>query len=61
MPIAIWGFVMFPNTPDKCDAFWLTEEEKRLAITRLPPRDPNAPGHKLGWSLIKRVLFRPEL
>ncbi|RSH94945.1 hypothetical protein EHS25_000029 [Saitozyma podzolica] len=36
IPIAIYGFAMFPDTPHTTKAFWLTEEERELAFTRLP-------------------------
>ncbi len=61
MPVALFGFILFPDLPETCKAFWLTEEEKELAITRLPPRPPNSAGGRLGWGLIRRVFFRPEL
>ncbi|ORY35925.1 major facilitator superfamily domain-containing protein [Naematelia encephala] len=60
IPVAAFGFVFFPDVPDRCKAFWLTEDEKQFAIARLPPRPPNAQRNRLGWSLLQRVLLRYE-
>ncbi|TRM66856.1 major facilitator superfamily domain-containing protein [Schizophyllum amplum] len=43
-PIALLGVLTFPDTPTKTKAFYLNEEERELARTRLPPRD------KVVWS-----------
>ncbi len=61
VPIGIFGFIMFPDLPETTKAFWLSEDERRLAVSRLPPKPERAEGHRLGWSLIRRVLLRPEL
>ncbi|KAK8057304.1 MFS general substrate transporter [Apiospora saccharicola] len=39
-PIWIWGFITFPGTPAQCNRWYLSEEEKALAISRLPPHKP---------------------
>ncbi|KAK7918509.1 hypothetical protein PG985_010383 [Apiospora marii] len=39
-PIWIWGFLTFPGTPAQCNRWYLSEEEKALAISRLPPHKP---------------------
>ncbi|WWC65719.1 uncharacterized protein I303_108341 [Kwoniella dejecticola CBS 10117] len=36
IPIAIYGFLMFPGTPHTTKAFWLTEEERQMCLRRLP-------------------------
>ncbi|KAJ4153442.1 hypothetical protein LMH87_009927 [Akanthomyces muscarius] len=36
MPVALYGFVFFPDTPQTTTAFYLTEEEKELARSRMP-------------------------
>lgn len=54
MPVAIFGFFAFPDTPSSTRARWLTEEEKRLAVERLPEVEKDR--GVLGWSLISRVL-----
>ncbi|KAK0537263.1 hypothetical protein OC835_001797 [Tilletia horrida] len=54
LPIALYGFLCFPDAPRTTRAWFLTEEERALAVSRLPPR----PQTKLQWNLIKRVLGR---
>jgi MFS transporter, ACS family, pantothenate transporter len=61
LPVAIFGYVFFPDLPENTKAFWLTPEERELAVSRLPPKPPKAYGHQLGWNLFRRVLLRPEL
>ncbi|PCG95480.1 Major facilitator superfamily domain, general substrate transporter [Penicillium occitanis (nom. inval.)] len=55
VPVAIFGFVFFPDLPESTKAFYLNARERELVVSRLPPKDPN--GHKIGFSLVKRVLF----
>lgn len=53
VPIAIYGFVFFPDVPEK--ASWvLSTAEKELARQRLPPRDPT----RLDWSVVRRIAGR---
>lgn len=60
MPIAIMGYMYFPDTPEKTKASFLKESEKRLALTRLPPKRED--GHNINpWSLLKRTLTSPAL
>jgi ACS family pantothenate transporter-like MFS transporter len=54
-PIAIFGFMFFPDLPETTTAKWLTPEEKLLAVQRLPPKKEES--HKIGWSLIKRTVL----
>ncbi|CAH6722714.1 pantothenate transporter Fen2p [[Candida] jaroonii] len=54
VPIALYGFLFFPNTPETCTARYFTTEELELAKKRVVP-----PEHtKIDLSLIKRVLGR---
>ncbi|KAJ7430729.1 MFS pantothenate transporter [Mycena galericulata] len=53
-PIAIYGFFFFPDTPRTTTARYLSPEERKLAISRLPPK----PKTKLDSSLMRRVLGR---
>jgi ACS family pantothenate transporter-like MFS transporter len=53
-PIALLGFLVFPDTPESSRARWLTPEEKTLAIERLP--EVTKVRGVLGWSVISRVL-----
>lgn len=36
MPVAIYGYFLFPDTPHTTSAFYFTEEEKQLARNRVP-------------------------
>ncbi|KAJ6496964.1 MFS general substrate transporter [Mycena vitilis] len=54
VPIALYGFLFFPDTPETTSARYFSAEERKLAITRLPAK----PDTKLDSSLIRRVLGR---
>ncbi|KAJ0383024.1 hypothetical protein COL922a_011347 [Colletotrichum nupharicola] len=54
LPVALYGFIAFPDTPTSTRAWWLTDEEKRLAVDRLPEVKKNR--GILGWSLVSRIL-----
>lgn len=59
-PIAVMGFLCFPDTPEQTQARWLSPAERRLALDRLPPK--SADGHNINpRSLIKRTLASPVL
>ncbi|KAI1864334.1 uncharacterized protein JN550_008891 [Neoarthrinium moseri] len=59
-PIAIMGFLYFPDTPELTQASWLNKAERQLALLRLPPK--KADGHNISpWSLITRTLTSPAL
>ncbi|KAF2966316.1 hypothetical protein GQX73_g7252 [Xylaria multiplex] len=53
LPIAIYGFVFFPDTPATTKAFYLTPSEKALAVSRVPPVADRAPW---SWSFLRRTL-----
>jgi len=55
LPVAVFGFVFFPDLPETTRAFYLKPAERELALSRLPPKNPE--GHNIGPSLVKRVLF----
>lgn len=57
--MAIFGFIFFPDLPETTNAFYLKPHERALALSRLPPKNPE--GHNIGFSLIKRVLFTANL
>lgn len=60
IPIAIVGFVFFPDTPECTRAAWLDADERQLALLRLPEK--KADGHNVDpWPLAKRVLTNPAL
>lgn len=59
-PIAVMGFLCFPDTPEQTQARWLSPAERRLALDRLPPK--RADGHNISpRSLIRRTLASPAL
>ncbi|KAH7120648.1 major facilitator superfamily domain-containing protein [Dactylonectria macrodidyma] len=58
IPVAIFGFIFFPDLPETTKAFYLKPHEKELALSRLPPKNPE--GHNIDPSLVKRVLFTPN-
>ncbi|KAM0329542.1 hypothetical protein ACHAQA_004851 [Verticillium albo-atrum] len=58
LPIAVFGFLYFPDTPEKTKAKYISEDEKKLAVSRLPPISED--GHNIRpMSLIKRVFMNP--
>ncbi|KAL7420600.1 hypothetical protein Q5752_004551 [Cryptotrichosporon argae] len=54
IPIAAYGFLMFPDTPQTVKAFWLSEDERALCLSRLPP----TPHAKLTMGLFTSSLKR---
>ncbi|CAH0024440.1 unnamed protein product [Clonostachys rhizophaga] len=57
-PIAIFGYLYFPDLPESTRARYLSERERKLALSRLPPKKED--GHSIApWSLTKRVLGQP--
>lgn len=54
LPVAVLGYFAFPDTPTTTKARWLTPEERKLAVERLP--EPTKVRGVLGWSLLSRVL-----
>ncbi|KAL6163563.1 hypothetical protein ACJQWK_10101 [Exserohilum turcicum] len=60
IPIGIFGFLTFPDLPDTARVFYLSEEEKEYAKSRLPPKKMNS--HSISpKSLAKRVLTQPTI
>lgn len=59
-PIAVFGFFLYPDVPEYTKAPYLSEEERQLALARLPPKDPES--HNINpKELAKRVLGKPVL
>ncbi|WVQ85194.1 hypothetical protein IAT38_007359 [Cryptococcus sp. DSM 104549] len=50
-PVWILGFWTFPDTPANTRAFYINEDERALAVARLPPHKPT----KLDWGVFKKV------
>ncbi|KAK4989767.1 hypothetical protein LTR66_006969 [Elasticomyces elasticus] len=53
VPVAIYGFLLFPNTPSTTTAPYLSAAERELATSRVPAHTERAP---FNVSFIKRVL-----
>lgn len=53
IPIAIYGYVVFPDTPSTTTAKYLTAEEKKCAVERMPKMDKQR--GEMGWGLLRRV------
>ncbi|CAH2352476.1 pantothenate transporter Fen2p [[Candida] railenensis] len=52
MPIILYGFIFFPDTPETCNAFYFNQDEIELAKARVPQREIT----KFDWSIFKRVV-----
>ncbi len=59
LPIALYTFLMFPDTPSSTKAWYFSTEEKALAVSRMPPIEYKR-GH-LGKSTLKRVFGSWEI
>ncbi|KAA1466254.1 MFS general substrate transporter [Dentipellis sp. KUC8613] len=55
LPIAFYGFLIFPDVPATTKAFYLSEEERLLSSDRL---DSDTTHRPLSWDLAKRILTR---
>lgn len=53
LPVALYGYLFFPDTPSTTTAFYFTAEEKGLAISRVPEVHDHSP---MTWGFAKRVL-----
>ncbi|KAJ7097841.1 MFS general substrate transporter [Mycena belliarum] len=51
-PIALYGFLFFPDTPETTSARYFSPKERKLAISRLPPK----PKTKFHFSLIRHIV-----
>ncbi|EKM59412.1 uncharacterized protein PHACADRAFT_205619 [Phanerochaete carnosa HHB-10118-sp] len=59
LPIALYGFLVFPDVPTTTRAFYLTEEERLLSADRLENDEGRDVSHaKPSWNLVRRVLGR---
>jgi MFS transporter, ACS family, pantothenate transporter len=54
LPIALYGFLLFPDTPRTTKAPYLTGDERSLAIARVPEVIEHT---NLTWRFLKRVLL----
>ncbi|KAK7734121.1 hypothetical protein SLS63_004406 [Diaporthe eres] len=53
LPIALYGFLLFPDTPATTQAFYLTDNEKALAQARVPELHDRSP---MTWKFVRKVL-----
>ncbi|KAI0406650.1 major facilitator superfamily domain-containing protein [Xylaria palmicola] len=53
IPVAVYGFVFFPDTPATTQAFYLTPAQRALAVSRVPPARDRAPW---SWAFFRRAL-----
>ncbi|KAL0949663.1 hypothetical protein HGRIS_009702 [Hohenbuehelia grisea] len=58
LPIALYGFIVFPDVPAITKAFYLSEDERRLAIKRLDSERVQVERVPLSWALAGRILSR---
>lgn len=60
LPVALWGYLSFPDTPEKTRASYLTPAQRQLALSRVPPK--HAYSNNISpLSLLKRVCGTPQL
>lgn len=52
LPVALYGFLFFPDTPQTTTAFYLTDAEKALAVARVPQVEDRSP---ISWAFFKKV------
>ncbi|KAK0206635.1 major facilitator superfamily domain-containing protein [Desarmillaria ectypa] len=55
LPIALYGFLVFPDVPLTTKAFYLNEDEKKLASDRLQGQIQVA-REPVSWATVKRIL-----
>lgn len=53
VPVALYGFFFFPDTPRTTQAMYLTDDEKRLAVARVPLVEDKSP---MSLRFFKRAL-----
>ncbi|KAK3353946.1 major facilitator superfamily domain-containing protein [Lasiosphaeria hispida] len=57
LPIALYGFLLFPDTPSTTTAFYLTPPERALAVARMSVTSAPHPKPKVfPWSFARAVL-----
>ncbi|KAM0754704.1 MFS general substrate transporter [Meredithblackwellia eburnea MCA 4105] len=55
IPVALYGAIVFPDTPETTVAGYFTENERRLALERVPPPKGTT---KVSFPLLKKMLSR---
>lgn len=56
IPVAVYGFLLFPDTPATTTAFYLSADEKRLAVARVPEQAASEARRHLTLAFARRVL-----
>ncbi|KAI1325225.1 MFS general substrate transporter [Xylariaceae sp. FL0255] len=56
LPVALYGFLLFPDTPATTKAVYLSPAQKALAKSRVPPPSSSSP---LTLSFLRKVLTSP--
>ncbi|KAH6881878.1 major facilitator superfamily domain-containing protein [Alternaria rosae] len=60
IPVGLFGFFTFPDLPESTRVSYITQAERQLAMSRLPPK--TADTHNIEFkSLAKRVLLTPTI
>ena len=54
LPVALYGFLVFPDTPSRTTAFYLSENERALAVSRVPVLEEQSP---ITLRFLKKVLL----
>jgi ACS family pantothenate transporter-like MFS transporter len=53
-PVALYGFLLFPDTPSSTRAFYLSDFERALAVSRVPHVQRRSP---ISFAFLKKVLL----
>lgn len=53
LPVAVYGYLLFPDTPSTTSAPYLSAEERALAVSRVPEVPEQKP---ISFAFVKRVL-----
>ncbi|KAM4055853.1 major facilitator superfamily protein [Hirsutella rhossiliensis] len=56
LPVALYGFLLFPDTPRTTTAFYLTPAERELAVSRVPAAHDTEHQSPLTMHFLKKVL-----
>ncbi|KAL4863584.1 hypothetical protein BDV12DRAFT_206385 [Aspergillus spectabilis] len=62
VPVAIYGLIFYPDTPETTTAFYLNEWERNRALERMEQDERAAnPSLKFDWGFVRRVLSSWQL
>ncbi|CAN9220948.1 unnamed protein product [Alternaria alternata] len=60
IPVGLFGFFTFPDLPESTRVTYINQQERQLAIARLPPKTANTHSIEIK-SLAKRLLLTPTI